>query len=83
MSEDTVDSHKEFCTKESLTFKLLADSNHEVAPLYGSHREVNGMKIANRNTFLVDPKGVVGKFWMGVKPAAHSEEVLAALAELK
>src|SRR5579862_177268 len=36
VSEDSVDSHKEFCTKESLTFKLLADPEHKVAPMYGS-----------------------------------------------
>src|SRR5262245_14147578 len=36
VSEDSVDSHVQFCTKESLTFKLLADDQHVVAPLYGS-----------------------------------------------
>ncbi len=45
VSEDTVDSHKEFCTKESLTFKLLADSNHEVAPKYGSIMEMKGCAV--------------------------------------
>src|SRR5215471_15421373 len=51
VSEDTVDSHKQFCTKESLTFRLLADSNHEVAPKYGSLAEYAGTKVAARNTF--------------------------------
>ena len=83
VSEDTVDSHKEFCTKESLTFKLLADSNHEVAPMYGSLREMNGMKIANRNTFLIDPKGKIVKVWTKVDPKVHSEEVLTAIQDAK
>src|ERR1700680_922883 len=30
VSVDAVDSHVEFCTKESLTFKLLSDEKHEV-----------------------------------------------------
>src|SRR6202021_3036360 len=36
VSVDTVDSHKSFCTKEGLNFKLLADSTHAVAEQYGS-----------------------------------------------
>src|ERR1700724_1680676 len=36
VSVDTVDSHKSFCTKEGLNFKLLADSVHAVAEKYGS-----------------------------------------------
>ncbi len=83
VSEDTVDSHKEFCAKESLSFKLLADSSHEVAPKYGSIREYNGAQVAARNTFLIDPNGVIRKVFMAVKPNPHSEEVLAALAELQ
>src|SRR5256885_530423 len=36
VSVDSVDSHVEFCTKENLTFKLLADEKHEVVNAYGS-----------------------------------------------
>jgi peroxiredoxin Q/BCP len=42
----------------------------------------NGM-VASRNTFLIDPKGVIRKVYTGVKPVQHSEEVLAALTELQ
>jgi thioredoxin-dependent peroxiredoxin len=83
VSEDTIDSHKEFCTKESLTFKLLADDKHEVAPKYGSLADYNGMKIAARNTFVIDPKGVIRKVYVKVKPTPHSEEVLSALSDLQ
>src|SRR5438034_944299 len=30
------DSHQKFCTKEGLTFKLLADTDHKVSDEYGS-----------------------------------------------
>src|SRR5277367_6108509 len=43
VSVDNVDSHKSFCTKEGLNFKLLADSNHAVVEKYGSVMEYNGM----------------------------------------
>jgi peroxiredoxin Q/BCP len=79
VSVDSVDSHKEFCTKESLTFKLLADTKGDVVAKYGSSRGA----MAARNTFLIDPKGNVAKVYTGVMVNQHSEEVLAALAELQ
>jgi thioredoxin-dependent peroxiredoxin len=81
VSADNIDSHQQFCTKESLTFKLLADPDKKMIASYGSLAG-NGM-VASRNTFLIDPKGVIRKVYTGVKPAAHSEEVLAALGELQ
>src|ERR1022692_3531706 len=36
VSVDDVNSHKSFCTKEGLSFRLLADTNHEVSAAYGS-----------------------------------------------
>src|SRR6202035_2099058 len=79
VSVDSADSHKDFCAKQSLTFKLLADTDKKVVEQYGSLRP-NG--VAARNTFLIDPDGKVARVWTGVNPANHSEEVLAALAEL-
>ncbi|HTX39821.1 MAG TPA: peroxiredoxin [Bryobacteraceae bacterium] len=78
ISVDNMDSHKEFCAKESLTFKLLADPDKKVVEEYGS---LGTRGVANRNTFLVDPTGRIAKVWVGVNPTKHSQEVLAALAE--
>jgi len=83
VSVDTVDSHKSFCTKESLNFKLLADPNHTVVEKYGSVMEYNGMTLAARNTFLIDPAGVIRKVYLKVSPQGHSEEVLADLQQLQ
>jgi peroxiredoxin Q/BCP len=79
VSVDSVDSHVEFCTKENLTFKLLSDEKKEVVNTYGSF----GGTMANRNTFLVDPQGVIRQVFMKVNPAGHSKEVLTALADLQ
>jgi peroxiredoxin Q/BCP len=76
VSVDSSGSHQEFCAKEGLTFKLLADTEKKVTDSYGSLRP-NGM--AARNTFLVDPSGKIAQVWTGVNPSKHSEEVLAAL----
>ena len=81
VSADSVDSHQQFCTKESLKFKLLADPGKEMISSYGSLAP-NGA-VAARNTFLIDPKGVIRKVYLKVSPNPHSEEVLADLTALQ
>ena len=83
VSVDTADSHKEFCAKEGLNFKLLSDVDAKVSEAYGSIMEYQGMKLSARNTFIIDPKGKVAQVFMKVKVQPHSEEVLAALAALQ
>jgi peroxiredoxin Q/BCP len=77
------DSHQKFCTKEGLSFKLLADTKNEVSTLYDSVMNFGVVKVSARHTFLIDPDGVVRKVYLDVKPQQHSEEVLAALTELQ
>jgi thioredoxin-dependent peroxiredoxin len=79
VSVDTVDSHKQFCTKDSLTFHLLADPEHKVVSAYGSLGGFNGMVLANRNTFLIDPHGKIAQVWVKVNPNTSASDVLAAL----
>ena len=83
VSADTAQSHKDFCAKEGLNFKLLADPDAKVADQYGSSMDYKGAKMAARNTFLINPEGKIAKIYMGVKPTEHSEQVLKDLAELK
>jgi len=83
VSVDDVNSHKSFCAKEGLNFKLLADSNHAVVQKYGSIMEYNGMTLAARNTFLIDPTGMIRKVYLKVDPQGHSTEVLADLQQLQ
>ena len=83
VSVDTAESHKEFCAKEGLNFKLLSDTDAKVSEQYGSVMEYQGAKLSARNTFLIDPQGKVAKVFEKVKVAGHSDEVLAALASLQ
>ena len=83
VSVDTADSHKDFCAKEGLNFKLLSDSDAKVSEQYGSIMEYNGAKLSARNTFIIDPQGKIAKVFEKVKPGGHSDEVLAALASLQ
>ena len=83
VSVDTAQSHKEFCAKEGLNFKLLADTEAKTSADYGSIMDYNGAKLSARNTFIIDPNGKIAKVFEKVKVQAHSEELLAALAELQ
>ena len=83
VSVDSTDSHKAFCAKQGLTYKLLADTNKKVAHQYGSIRNLLVLTVAARNTFLVGPDGKIVKIWTAVDPGRHSAEVLATLAELQ
>jgi peroxiredoxin Q/BCP len=83
VSVDSTGSHKEFCAKEGLSFKLLSDQDKKVVAQYGSMADYMGVKIAKRNTFLIDPQGKIAQVWTGVKPSEHSQQVLAALSTLE
>lgn len=79
VSLDDVDSHKKFADKYGLPFPLLADSEGTTADAYGVKTRMFGMKLAKRQTFLIDPDGNIAKHYESVKPATHSAEVLADL----
>ena len=83
VSLDSVDSHKKFCAKEGLNFKLLADTDHRVTDAYGSLTNLGLVKFAARHTFLIDPNGKIAKTYTSVDPVKHSGEVLAELDRLQ
>ena len=83
VSVDSADSHKRFCAKEGLNFKLLADTEHKVSKNYGSAVNLGFTQIAARHTFLIDPQGKIARAYTSVDPSRHSQEVLTALDELQ
>src|SRR5271169_218384 len=83
VSVQDADSHQKFCTKEGLSFKLLADTDHKVSEAYDSIMNLAVMKLSARHTFLIDPNGVIRKTYLDVKPEQHSGEVLTDLDQLQ
>jgi peroxiredoxin Q/BCP len=80
VSLDSVEHHKTFCTKDSLSFKLLADPDHKAIDAYGVPVMFTPIgKLAHRDTFLISPEGKIVKFWAVKDIKAHSDEVLAAI----
>jgi peroxiredoxin Q/BCP len=83
ISPDNAASHEKFKRKYDLPFTLLADEGHKVCDLYGVWgpkkflgREYEGVL---RTTFLIRPDGTIARVFEKVKPAEHSQEILAAL----
>ncbi len=83
VSGDTVDSHKEFCTKQGLNFRLLSDTKHKVMDSYGSMTNLGVVKFAARHTFIIDPQGRIAKAFTSVNPATASDQVLTELDQLQ
>ena len=59
VSVDNAESHKNFCAKEGLNFKLLADTDAKVSEAYGSVKDYDGKKMSARNTFIINPEGKI------------------------
>ena len=79
VSADRPDEHAEFCGSEGLRYPLLSDPGGRVSQAYGSWIA----PLSQRHTFLIDPQGVLRASWTAVRPAGHSQEVLAELQRLQ
>jgi peroxiredoxin Q/BCP len=79
VSFDDIESHKKFAENHGLPFPLLADPEGTAAEAYGVKTKFAGMTLAKRQTFIIDPDGNLAKHYEKVKPATHSEEILADL----
>jgi peroxiredoxin Q/BCP len=82
ISLDDTASHEAFAEKYSLPFSILADTEKKTAIDYGVYTKIANFEMARRETFLLNPDGIIVKHYAKVSPASHSEEVLADLREL-
>jgi len=82
ISVDDVESHRKFSGKYKLPFTILADEEGETAQAYGVLRDWKLIQIASRQSFLVDPNGVIVKHYEDVDPDTHTQEVLTDLEAL-
>ena len=82
VSVDDSASHAEFARKHKLPFPLLTDKDGLVANSYGSLRDLMVIKIAKRNTFLINPQGRIEKVYLGADTARNSAEIIATIRQL-
>lgn len=55
VNNNTVEAHQQYCGKKGFTFPLLADTDLQLARLYGAEK---GGRIA-RTVVVIDPEGKV------------------------
>ncbi len=86
VSADSVESHKNFKNKYSLTFPLLSDPNRETIQKYDVWKEKNmyGKKMmgVERTTFVIDEEGKIAHIFPKVKVDGHTEKVLEKLKSI-
>ncbi len=84
VSQDNVESHKNFCDKFSFTIDLLADTQATLLKAAGvAQSEYKGNMYWDRTTFVVDPTGSVRKVYEKVKPEAHEQLLLTDIQDLQ
>ncbi len=80
VSKDSVESHRAFAENHKLNFTLLSDPDHQVIEAYGAW---GSLLKTHRNTYIIDPQGMIAKEYKGVDPATHAAEIIADLKQLQ
>ena len=79
ISADNEEEHESFCASAKLGYTLLSDKTGEISKSYDSWLD----PYSQRNTFMINPKGIVVYKWIGVRPIGHAQEVLEELIKQK
>ena len=79
ISVDSVEDQKKFSDKYKLPFTILSDTGGETCDDYGVLRSFGSMEVANRESFIVNPEGVVVKHYERVNPETHTQDVIEDL----
>lgn len=83
ISLDSIRSHAKFARDYGLPFPLLSDPGGKVADSYGSLMSLGPIKLARRNTIIIDPDGNIARIYRRVDPRHHSEEIIEDLEEMQ
>jgi len=83
ISLDDAASHQKFIAEHDLPFNLLVDSDKVMSRDYGVDGGAAFFSYAKRQTFIVDPEGMIVKHFEEVNPDTHVDNVLTALNQLQ
>ncbi|MBC7202678.1 MAG: peroxiredoxin [Pusillimonas sp.] len=85
VSRDSLKSHGNFITRQSLPFPLISDPEETLCELFGVMKLKNmyGKQVRGieRSTFLINPKGVLVQEWRGLKVPGHVDKVLQTVKD--
>lgn len=83
ISPDSVERHEKFREKRNIPFHLIADTEKEIATLYGVFgvKKMYGREYMGiyRTTFVIDEKGIIEKVVKKVKTKEHTEQLIKML----
>ncbi len=82
ISLDDEKSHQKFATEQHLPFPLLADTSKKTARDYGVLSMLGGL-FTKRETFVIDPAGMIAAHYTNVDPKSHSKTLLTDIKALK
>lgn len=85
VSRDSLAKHENFVARHELKVILGSDADGTVTETYGTwvEKKLYGrtyMGVA-RETYLIDPDGVIIKVWRKVRVKGHAEEVLSSIPD--
>jgi thioredoxin-dependent peroxiredoxin len=79
VSMDDSASHQAFTAKYSLPFPLLADTDGAITRAYQVEGDRNGVKYAQRVTYVIGGDGNIAQVYESVNTETHATDILAGL----
>jgi peroxiredoxin Q/BCP len=80
ISPDSEKSHQNFIAKQSLPYRLLADTDHTMATAYGvwGEKSMYGRRYMGifRTTFVIDPAGRIERVFNKVDTKNHTQQII-------
>lgn len=84
VSEDDVNSHKNFANKFGFTIDLLADPDHELLKAANvGQSDYKGTMYWDRTSFVIDPEGKLRKTYLKVNPEGHEQMLLQDIKQMQ
>jgi peroxiredoxin Q/BCP len=80
---DTVESGAAFAAEYEPPFPLLADPKGEAVERYAALRSLRVVRVARRQTFIIDPEGHLATIYRKVDPDEPIREELDDLKALR
>ena len=82
ISSDPESSHKQFARQHALPFRLLADRGGRIRKLFGVQGPLWNL-LPGRETFVIDPSGILRFRFNSMSPGEHTHRALEALKSIK
>ncbi|MBC7581684.1 peroxiredoxin [Aeromicrobium sp.] len=88
INKASVAAHKKFSDRNYLNFPILSDPGHVVTEAYHAWRSNSAPWYdlafgTRRNTYIINPQGLIVKEYLGVAARNHVETVIRDLQELQ